>query len=456
MNRYSRKLADLHTHLYGCIHSADFLEFLKDREVDWARYESNYHRVYGVSPCITHILDRCRRGIADAGAEFDRLFVFGDDDAGNFDRFQAKYNMLNHGGVMSGFWRGELPASVVIDETCMFIHKIIARQHRQNLGYVEHRMTLGPDGAQAQSREMLLAMLRTYAAYEDADIQARLAISLPREDPWPNWELVREAALGPLGHLLTGVDFCYLEEGYPPKDQRQFFDAVSDFNLRHPERALAILYHVGESFNDKSLESAVRWVHEAAELGAHRLGHAIALGVDPERYGRHTRTESVAERMDQLRYDLRHREGLADFGVHVDVGIATEELERLGDLPIDHRVTMEYDDAKLAELRRRQEFAIGCVRELGAVIEVCPTSNRRIGGITNPEHHPVKQFIASNAPFVVASDDPGIFGITLADEVAWVGEHHRVPDDMMEHIVDMAWSSRSEVLTGRLTGARAN
>ena len=456
MNVHHRKLADLHTHLYGCIHSSDFLDFLSDRDVDWTRYRDNYRRVYGVAPAIAEILQQYRRGVASAGAEFDRLFVFGDDDAGNFDRFQAKYNMLNHGGVMSGFWRGDLPASAVIEETCMFIRKIIARQHSQNLGYVEHRMTLGPDGAQAQSGEMLLAMLATYAEYEDADIQARLAISLPREDPWPNWELVREAALGPLGHLLTGVDFCYLEEGYPPKDQRQFFDAVSDFNRRHPERALAVLYHVGESFNDKSLESAVRWVHEAAELGAHRLGHAIALGVDPERYGRHTRTERVAERMDQLRYDLRHREGLAEFGVHVDVGIATEELERLGDLPMDHRVTMEYDDAKLAELRQRQEFAIRCVRDLGAVIEVCPTSNRRIGGITNPEHHPVKQFIASDAPFVVASDDPGIFGITLADEVAWVGEHHRVPYDMMEHILELAWSSRSEVLTGRLTGGRAN
>ena len=285
--------------------------------------------------------------------------MFGDDDAGNFDRFQAKYNMLNHGGVMSGFWRGELPASAVIDETCMFIHKIIDRQHSQGLGYVEHRMTLGPNSAQAQSRDMMLAMLKTYAEYEDADMQARLAISLPRDDPWLNWDLVQEAALGPLGHLLTGVDFCYLEEGYPPKDQREFFDAVRGFNLRHPERALAVLYHVGESFNDKSLESAVRWVHEAAELGAHRLGHAIALGVDPDRYGRHTRTESVAERMDQLRYDLRHRDGLATCGVRVDVATATEELERIGALPTDHRTTMEYDDAKLAELRQRQEYAIG-------------------------------------------------------------------------------------------------
>ncbi len=450
MYTHYRKLADLHTHLYGCIDSADFLEFLLDRDVDWNAYQSNFQRVYGVIPPITEILERCRSGVAGSQAEFDRLFVFGDDDAGNFDKFPAKYDILNHGGVSARFSRDDVSLPVFIDEVCAFIHKIIARQRRQNVGYIEQRMNLGAKFTQAQSKEFVNAMLRTYAEYEGSDIQPRLAISLARDNPWPEWEVVQDAALGPLGHLLTGIDFCYLEEGYPPKGQRELFDAVGDFNRRHPERALAILYHVGESFNDKSLESAVRWVHEAAELGAHRLGHAISLGVDPDRFGKHRRSESVAERIDQLRYDLRHREGLCRFGVHVDVPTVTEELDRIGAFPADHRLTIEYNDEKLAELRQRQRYAIGCVRELGAVIEVCPTSNRRIGGIDRPEHHPVKQFVASNAPFVIASDDPGIFGTTLADEIAWVSEHHHLPDEMMEHIVDRSWSSRSEVLTGRL------
>ena len=444
-----RKLADLHTHLYGCIHSADFLEFLKGRQVDWTAYQCGYERVYGVRPPVADILERCRSGVAGSDAEFDRLFVFGDDDAGNFDRFQAKYDMLNRGSDWAGFSRGQVAFPVLVDQVCTFIHKIIARQRRQNVGYIEQRMDLRPEFTRAQSSEFILAMLRSYGEYEDSDIQARLAISLPRHDPWPEWEVVREAALGPYGHLLTGVDFCYLEEGYPPKDQRAFFDEVSDFNRRHPERALAILYHVGESFNDKSLESAVRWVHEAAEFGAHRLGHAIALGVDPERYGRHSRPESVAERIDQLRYDLRHREGLGKCGVHVDIAGVTAELERISALPAGHQLMIEYNDAKLEELGQRQEYAIRCVRRLGSVIEVCPTSNRRIGGITNPEHHPVKKFIARNAPFVIATDDPGIFGTTLADEIAWVKEHHELSDDVLDHIVDLSWSSRSEVLTGR-------
>ena len=78
--------------------------------------------------------------------------------------------------------------------------------------------------------------------------------------------MVKELALGPNGESLTGIDFCFLEEGFPPKDKAELFRAVQTFNDEHPERALAILYHVGESFADKSLESAVRSGRAAAEV----------------------------------------------------------------------------------------------------------------------------------------------------------------------------------------------
>lgn len=448
--RYNRrKLADLHTHLYGCIDSADFLDFLLRREVDWTIYQDNYHRVYGVVPPIAEILERCRRGVAGSRSEFHRLFVFGDDDAGNFDRFQAKYDLLIHGGDSAQFSRGEVSVSVLIDSICRFIHRTIAAQRHRNVGYIEQRMNVGLRYSREQAEELIHAMLASYSKWADSDIQPRLAVSLPRENPWPTWEVVKDAALGPMGSFLTGIDFCNAEEGYPPKDQRQLFDAVKDFNNRHPDWALAILYHVGESFNDKSLESAVRWVHEAAEFGAHRLGHAISLGVDPRLYGNHTRNESVAERIDQLNYDLNHQDGLAAFGVQVDAATVVKELERLKLFPADSLLTIEYDDAKLYEITQRQKYAIRCVRALGAVIEVCPTSNRRIGGIARPERHPLRRFLASDAPFVIATDDPGILGATLADEIAWVAEHHHVADDAMAHIIDLSWSSRSEVLTGR-------
>ncbi len=427
----------------------DYLAFLKNREVDWSLYEVAYQEAYGELPPIREILEKYSLGDPNAQEEFQDLFVFSDKDAGNFERFQAKYNLFTTGNNWARFSRGRRAFATVVDGVCSFIHKILAIQRVQNVGYAEQRMALNRKFTPAQKSELLLAMLKTYSEYETSDIQPRLAVSLPRDNPWPDWEVTQEVALGPYGHLLTGIDFCNLEEDHPPKEQRDLFEEVKEFNRRHPDRALAVLYHVGESFTDKSLESAVRWVHEAAEMGAHRLGHAIALGVNPDKYGIHGREESVAERIDQLTYDLRHIEGLGRYGVEVDVQSVTQELRQLAALPKGHRLRIDYDGRRLNELRIRQKYATQCIRSLGSVIEVCPTSNRRIGGISNVGYHPLVQFVANDAPFVIASDDPGIFNTSLADEVESAIGIAGLPRDSYDEIVERSWLNRSEVLVGR-------
>ena len=193
----------------------------------------------------------------------------------------------------------------------------------------------------------------------------------------------------------------------------------------------------------------MRWVHEAAALGAHRLGHAIALGVDPEVYGAHERTESVDERLDQIGYDLEHAEGLRARGVRVDENSLARERESLRALPRDGRVTHAYDASRLADVRARQEFALARVRAAGAVVEVCPTSNLRIGGVADPLHHPVHRFIEAGVSFVVASDDPGIFDTTVRDELDWVAREANLAPGAVETLIERAWSSRSEVVSGR-------
>ena len=450
MTTGSQGLADLHLHLYGSIHWRQFLEFIRNRPVDWTSYENAFLEAYGERLPLREVLDRCNPGNPAAEQEFRRLFVFQDEDAGNFARFQAKYNMLVAGSNWAAFTQGNSPPSAVVTEVCGFMRQILARQLKEGVAYAEQRMTLHSRFTPAEAAELLRSMLATYSEYEDSDIQPRLAISLPRQDPWPHWEVVKGAALGPNGHLLTGIDFCHLEEGYPPRDKREFFEAVKDFNQQHPEQALAILYHVGESFNDKSLESAVRWVHEAAEMGVHRLGHAIVLGVSPDRYGVHTRHESVAERIDQLNYDVRHREGLTSFGVPVDSLAISRELEQLGSMSPEGLVTIEYDELRLEEVRHRQRYVANCIIALGSVVEVCPTSNRRIGGISDANHHPIRQLIEFGVPFVVGSDDPGIFDTTLDREIKSAIAIAGLPEDSYEEFVERAWQSRSEVLTGRI------
>ena len=450
MIKQHKQLADLHLHLLGSIHPSDCLEFIKLRTVDWETYEVDFQEAYGQVPGIRAILERYNAGSPGALEEFKKLFVFSDQDAGNFARFQAKYNLLLSG---ISWTKSLLPDSQFprfVAEICGFAHKIIARQRQQNVGYAEQRMTLSPRLTRSQAKDLLEALLKAYSEYADSDIQPRLAVSLPRDDPWPGWEVTTELDLGPYGHLLTGVDFCNLEEGHPPKDQRAFFSEAVDFNRRHPEQALAVLYHVGESFEDKSLESAIRWVHEAAELGAHRLGHAIALGVSPDKYGVHTRSETVSERIDQLEYDLRHATGLIEAGITVETDRINMELDRLGHLPKTQLLNIDYDQHRLDELKARQSYAIQEIRDLGSVIEVCPTSNRRIGGISRNDHHPLIQFVANDAPFVVATDDPGIFDTTLTREIQTSVAIARLESEAYDEISQRSWHHRSEVLVGRV------
>lgn len=429
--------AELHLHLYGCVQAEDLLRHLAASDPHlWDWYEEGMQAAYGFLPPTRKLVERFRHGDSSVIQEFSDLFVFGDADAGSFARFSAKGRLL---WINSELEDSEELSRRLEAEAVSFLPGIRARFTQQDIAYAEFRTNLYP------------ALLEAMATDTSPLIQ-RMAPSLSREDPWPEWETVQELALGPYGYALTAIDFCNVEEGFPPKDKADFFKEVQAFNRQHPERALAILYHAGESFTDKSLESAIRWVQEAAELGAHRLGHAIALGIAPEAIGEHRRQESVGERKDQIAYDLKHQAGLRALGIPVDSAALQAELDRLTSLPETSTVSVEYSQETLAEVRRRQDYAMQAVKQTGAVIEVCPTSNRRIAGISNPLHHPIHRFLAAGLPVVISTDDPGSFDVTLDDELEWVRETVGAGADLRQQLLQTAWLSRSEVLAGRETG----
>lgn len=433
-------LVELHLHFWGCIRPANLLRHIVSADPDqlvWDDYEAAILAAYGEVPPIRELVERHRAGDPHAESAFTEHFVMGTADAGSFERFGAKYELLF---VASD--RGDSLQAIQY-EIDAFAAGILADHARQGIGHAELRILLGPDLRTPESAAVIDTLLSALGP------EHRLVLSLDRADPWPGWERVRELALELRGEGLVGIDFCAAEEGHPPKNAARLFAAVAEFNAAHPERALAILYHVGETFTDKSLESAVRWVQQAAEFGAHRLGHAIALGIDPDRYGEHTRTESAAERVDQIDYDLEHAAQLAELGVSVDSAALSAERATLVAGPADAVVTLTYDRARLAEVRARQRYAMSRVRAMGAIVEVCPTSNLLIGGITDPAHHPVHRFHAEGLPFVVSSDDPGIFGTTLSAELDWVCAQTGGGAELRTELLQRAWESRSEILSGR-------
>ncbi|MAE71087.1 MAG: hypothetical protein CME06_11550 [Gemmatimonadetes bacterium] len=446
-------LVELHAHLYGCIrHDALLQHILVSDRIDWSAYQGSYEAAFGVRPDPEAIVERVRRKEAGAENEFKELFVFGDGDGGRFERFQAKFDLLIAASELSrprsdpGF-EGRLE-----NELDRFMLRILRDYAEIGVRHAELRMMPPPTEPRELAKGLLTRMLERAARGAELGVDARVAISLSREDPWYLWDLMRDLSLGPHGELLTGVDFCAVEEGHPPKRKSAFFDAVREHNRAAPQRALAILYHVGESFEDKSLESALRWVQEAAEMGAHRLGHAIALGVDPESFGVHTRLERAGERADQLRYDLKHAPGLERFGVRVDRERAARELSKVETFATDSMLELSYDRERLEELRKRQDYAMSAILKTGAIIEVCPTSNRRLAGLTDDAHHPVHRFVEAGLPIAVASDDPGIFDTTLPDELEWVRRTLRWSKGEIEALARRSWGYRSEVLVGMESG----
>jgi hypothetical protein len=417
------KTCELHVHTGGCLYAEDLLDLgreIYDR-IDWRLYIDTYEKAFGIRPDPVALFADALGGNPDGLERFRRHYVVGEQDAGDFGRFQAKFNLII---CLYRYWHMILGREEEIDR------RMFERHRAEGLRYIEYR-TMAPYDAEDPGNFIAfhLQIASAIRAACTADFQARYIISLPRWNPLPTYHLV-QALLDQHPELIStiiGLDFCFFEEGYPPKSTRPFFDSLQRDNEQHPERALEVVYHVGETYFDKSLESAIRWCHEAAELGARRLGHATALGLDPDiaiarRPDAHV-SEPVHERLDQIAYDLRHREELESYGVEVPDAALARERGELEQQPSATIIDRPYTPNRLEQIRRRQTFTLDRLAERGTSIETCPTSNLRIGGVPAPEHHPIHRFLASPIDLAIGADDPGIFDSPLAAEIDWVMEH---------------------------------
>ncbi|NKB71992.1 MAG: hypothetical protein GKR89_33360 [Candidatus Latescibacteria bacterium] len=397
------------------------------KDVDWSKLVERYTTAYGQTIDPVALFDDALHG-GTAGLErFKKAYVFGPEDSGAFERWEAKNSFLTR---IWACWCG-------IDQLGFeqkLLKTMLDRSRSEGMTYIEYRCGSGIDGFM----DWHPFCAQTLMEHSDDEMTARYILSMSREEPLKTYELLLQILdeQPELVPCIVGVDFCGAEEGFPPKDMRPFFLSWQAENRLHPNRALDVVYHVGESYFDKSLESAVRWCHEVAEMGALRLGHAIALGLDPviavARRPHAHEEELVAERLDQIEYDLRHSAILARYGIEVDQKALENERAELEIKDSQAKVHRVYDDKRLQEIRRRQDMVLDQLIELGTVIECCPNSNLRIGGVPAPEHHPLHRFLRSQVNLVICSDDPGNMDAPLASEVEWVVKHTNMNARMLE------------------------
>ncbi|HBS05214.1 MAG TPA: adenosine deaminase, partial [Leptospiraceae bacterium] len=303
---YQNRAFELHTHLYGCLREEELKWLASRKDPRWHIFSSTYESTYGQKPDLEGIF------LPERSDDLRRYSIY--ESVGNFPEFQCCFDF-----VISVAHADE-------EEVYEVAHRLASRQKEP---YAEYRMLFGPQLNLNDYRKRVESLCE---GFRDSGREGYLVMSLWRggDLAGQQYELLRELmhANSAVRQRLVGIDFCAQEEGFPPQNKEELFRKVLQDNEEHPESALSILYHVGESFQDKTLESAARWVYQSAELGAHRLGHCIALGQEPEEFLNSTRKEPVSERIRQLQFE-RDLDLLVSYANDSDLN---REVERLKDL----------------------------------------------------------------------------------------------------------------------------
>ncbi|HMV41430.1 MAG TPA: adenosine deaminase [Leptospiraceae bacterium] len=431
------QFVDLHNHLYGSISAEKLFEIGKrNPNPRWQIFTELYSKIYNKNISTETFFE----DYSDL-TQFKELFLF--NKRAPFIEFQSKFNLI-------------IALSRFDEEEIFDVSKsLVIENQEQGVCFVEFRIMYPPNADQSVYQSKTIAACRGLQEGEKITqnkTQGRLVVSLHRDGNFLTqyeWlkDLMRQNEL--VQKYLVGLDFCYIEEGFPPIHKKTFFEKVLEDNQKNPKMALSILYHVGESFSDKTPKSAVRWIGESALYGAHRLGHAIALGINPEIFKDRVIEESVSERMHQLEFELKHYEEIRTFGRISDRNEILKELDRLKSKDTNIKLSFAMNKNSIDELYTFQEFMIYLIREkTKSVIECCPTSNLYIGMLPDLIDHPIRRFVARNMKVTIGTDDSGIFDTTLPREYNLVA-NTSLPLKQLEDVRDRSAFYKSEILSGR-------
>ncbi|PJZ71592.1 adenosine deaminase [Leptospira perolatii] len=433
MKDFTSGFADLHNHLYGSIRPELLWEIGRSNPSPrWEIFTIPYEQLYGrkIRP-ETFFSD-----FQDSKA-FRDLYLF--NHSGPFLEFQAKFNLI-------------IALSQFNPQEIRFIsERVVLDQYEDGVTFGEYRIMYSEKETYEGIYEKTLAACEGLQKAESTlkeKARGRLVISLHRDgDVFREYEVVKsimeKSSL--IKEYLVGLDFCYIEEGFPPKDKKEFLELVNRDNLAESSTALAVLYHVGESFQDKSLVSASRWILQSAEFGAHRLGHAIALGIEPMSFLGQTIVESAQELRDTLEFLYERRDEISDY-------CELQTREKIG-LEIDsirhkEKVELYQDEESLLISKGFQNYCMDSILDQKAVIESCPSSNEYIGMVKDIGHHPLLRFFQKGMRMTISTDDPGIFGTSMKNEYN-KAETIGVSPEFLEEIRKDSFQYTSEILSGR-------
>lgn len=174
-------------------------------------------------------------------------------------------------------------------------------------------------------------------------------------------------------------------------------EAMADGERRHGVR-MRLIPDVVRNVGADRADATLRWALD------HRRHGVVALGLtgyesEPNEPFRGHFREAAAEGLHAVAHAGEH--GGPD---SIRSVIEVCRPERIG-----HGITAVEDPLLMAELRRR-----------GLPLEVCPTSNLRLGAVARAKDHPVDRLLEAGVPLSLGSDDPAMFDTDLERELLLV------------------------------------
>ncbi len=97
---------------------------------------------------------------------------------------------------------------------------------------------------------------------------------------------------------------------------------------------------------------------------------------------------------------------------------------------------------------REDAKLLAYLRDSGISLDICPTSNIRTGAIENIADHPAADFLRRGLKIGLSTDDPTLFGVSLAEEFASLVQAFGLTKDevrsLLFNAVDAAWCGPEE------------
>lgn len=432
MNSF-KSLTELHTHLYGCISAELLYEIGKNNPSPrWEIYTHLYKQLYDKEVDTQNFFKNYNHPEV-----FKQIYYF--NQKAPFLEFQSKFNLI-------------IALCKFDPEEIQMVSKSVLQDHaKTGIDYVEFRIMYSPLADERTYYEKTLAACQGLSIGEDlTGIQGRLVVSLHRDHGFEKqyvWLKKAMTSNSLIQKYLVGIDFCNVEEGFPPKDKKKFFSQVLSDNLNDPKFALSILYHVGESFQDKTHLSASRWILEASKNGAHRLGHCIALFENLDCHLGSVRSESPIELADTFEVLKENHSEITIHGRFPDLLELKKIFESL--IATSTPCKIKYTEPFLELTETFRKYVLSQLIHRKTVVESCPSSNYLIGMIDSYENLPIKKIINTKLKCTISADDPGILETDLQKEFS-ICENIGISRDDLQKIIEDSRGYKSVVLSGKI------